>query len=69
MVKRNRYTPNCSPPHDCFNCPYDDCRRDGSVTRSETEYVRSSGIANGRHSKNFPLAKDLVHKVRSGWMV
>lgn len=69
MSNNNKIIPDCNPPHSCFNCPYDDCRRDGSVTKSETEYVKTAGLSKGRHTKNFPLAKDLAHRVRSGWLV
>lgn len=41
MSNNNKIIPDCNPPHSCFNCPYDDCRRDGSVTKSETEYVKT----------------------------
>jgi len=36
--------PGCVPGHGCFHCPYDDCKRGGSVTKEESLMLIASGV-------------------------
>ena len=60
---------NCNPPHDCFECPYNECMNNYPRTKAETKFIEVAGLARYGKEKNFPLAIDRAHKVRSGWLV
>lgn len=36
----------CNPPFDCINgkCPYDDCIRDGGITKAENQIIRDAKL-------------------------
>lgn len=57
------YTPKCNPPQDCFNCPYDDCHRNGYVTKSETDYKKTVELATTGCVSHLavPLASEIAY--------
>lgn len=70
MANNKKIIPDCNPPQDCFNCPYpDDCHNKKPRTKAESEFIEVAGLTRYGKEKNFPLAIDRAHKVRSGWLV
>lgn len=56
----------CNPPFECPNCNYDDCIRDGRITKAEKEYLKAGELS--RNGQNVLMIDDVIHH-RNGRLV